>query len=123
VIQCVEDFNFGNLAFRSSTARQFITPGTLNSLPVSFSFSTFIYNAASPPDILLGVSVLQNRQPVIVVAPKRVEPNGLPDLRRIPYAAEVALGDMVPGRYVLQVTIIDQTTKRTATQEFKFAVR
>jgi VWFA-related protein len=87
------------------------------------SFSTFIYNAASPPDITLGVSVLRNGQPVIVVPPKRIETKGPPDFRRIPYAGEVALGDIGPGNYVLQVTIIDQTTKRTATQELKFAVR
>jgi VWFA-related protein len=86
-------------------------------------FSTFIYNAASPPDIMLGVMVLRNGQPVIVVPPKRVETTGASDLRRIPYAAEVALGDIVPGRYVLQVTIVDLTTKKTTTQEFKFAVR
>jgi VWFA-related protein len=86
-------------------------------------FLTFIYNAAPPTDVVLSVIVLRNRQPIITVPLKRVEMKGIADLTRIPYAADVDLSDLVAGRYVLQVTVIDRTTRKSATQELKFTVR
>lgn len=90
-------------------------------------FVTFIYNArsqsAAPPDVMIEVKVLRDGQPLITMPFKHVETKATTDLARIPYAAEVALGELTPGRYVLQVTALDRATKKTATQQFKFVVK
>ncbi len=86
-------------------------------------FVTFIYNAVAPPDVLIEVKILKDQQPVIVMPFKRVETKGTTDLARLPYAAEVTLGELSPGRYVLQVTARERVGKKSATQKFKFIVR
>jgi VWFA-related protein len=114
----------------SSEKDNTVTPGTVQVRPdhlfdrtSQLRFVTTIYNAAQPPDIVIEVIVSRNRQPIIAAPAKRVETTGVTDLKRIPYAAEVSLGDLMPGHYVLQVTVIDRTTKKSATQEYKFVVR
>ncbi len=86
-------------------------------------FVTFIYNAGAPPDVMLEVKILKDKQPVIVMPFKQVETKGTIDLARLPYAAEVTLGELSPGRYVLQVTARERVGKKSATQKFKFIVR
>jgi hypothetical protein len=86
-------------------------------------FVTFIYNAGAPPDVLLEVKVLKNQQPVMVMPFKQVETKGANDPARLPYAAEVTLGALAPGRYVLEVTARDGHGKKRATQRYKFIVR
>jgi VWFA-related protein len=88
--------------------------------------TTFIYNAApaadSKPDVALQVQVFRDDQPVFTAPLIKVSTEGVPDLKRIPYAAELALGSFPPGRYVLQVTAIDRSAKTTSTQRTGFAV-
>jgi VWFA-related protein len=88
--------------------------------------TTFIYNAApaadSKPDVALQVQVFRDDQPVFTAPLIKVTTEGVPDLKRIPYAAELALSSFPPGRYVLQVTAIDRSAKTTATQRASFAV-
>ena len=88
--------------------------------------TTFIYNAApaadSKPDVALQIQVFRDDQPVFTAPLIKVTTEGVPDLKRIPYAAELALGSFPPGRYVLQVTAIDRSAKTTATQRANFAV-
>jgi VWFA-related protein len=88
--------------------------------------TTFIYNAApaadSKPDVALQVQVFRDDQPVFTAPLIKVSTEGVPDLKRIPYAAELALASFPPGRYVLQVTAIDRSAKTTATQRTSFAV-
>ncbi|MDT4966564.1 MAG: hypothetical protein QOJ64_1301 [Acidobacteriota bacterium] len=114
----------------SSEKDNTVTPGTVQVRPDHFfdrtsqlRFVTTIYNAAQPPDVVIEVIVSRNRQPIFAEPAKRVGTTGVTDLKRIPYAAEVSLGDLVPGHYILQATVIDRTTKKSATQEYKFVVR
>lgn len=86
-------------------------------------FVTFIYNAAAPPAVMLEVKILKDKQPVMVMPFKRVETKGVVDSARLPYAAEVTLKELLPGRYVLQVTARERDGKKSATQNFKFVVR
>jgi VWFA-related protein len=86
-------------------------------------FVTFIYNAAVPPDVMLEVKILKDKQPVITMPFKQVETKKVADLARIPFAAEVALDQLAPGRYVLQVMVNDRAGKKSATRQFKFLVR
>lgn len=88
--------------------------------------TTFIYNAApaadSKPDVALQIQVFRDDQPVFTAPLVKVSTEGVPDTSRIPYAAELALATFPPGRYVLQVTAIDRSSKTTTTQRTSFAV-
>jgi hypothetical protein len=91
-------------------------------------FLTFIYNAArgasgtAAPDVAIQVQVLRDDQPVLTTALRKVATDNLPDLARIPYAAEILLDKMPPGGYVLRVTTIDRVAKASATQQLRFTV-
>ena len=41
---------------------------------------------------------------------------------RLPYAAEIPLGDLLPGRYLLQVTLIDRVSKQSTSRQTHFEV-
>ncbi len=90
-------------------------------------FLIFTYNAApSPtdqqPDVAVQVQVVRDEQPVITAALKKVNTEGVPDLARIPYAAEIPLTSLNPGRYILQVTLIDRVSKQSASRQTHFDV-
>ena len=90
-------------------------------------FLLFLYNAVrspadSKPDAAIQIQVVRDDQPVMTTALKRVSTDGLADLDRIPYAAEIPLAGMTPGRYVLLVTVIDRVSKRSASQQAHFDV-
>jgi hypothetical protein len=44
------------------------------------------------------------------------------DLTRIPYAAEIPLGELQPGRYQLLVTLIDRLSKQSTSRQTHFDV-
>jgi VWFA-related protein len=91
-------------------------------------FLTFIYNAsrgangASSPDLALQVQVLRDDQPVITTPLRKVQNDGVADLARIAYAAEIPLEGMPAGRYILQVTAIDRIAKTSASQRVNFEI-
>jgi len=68
------------------------------------------------------VQVIRDDQPVITTALRKLGTDGLPDLLRIPYAAEVPLSDLLPGRYLLQVTLIDRVSKQSTSKQTQFEV-
>ena len=88
--------------------------------------TTFIYNATpaadSKPDVALQIQVFRDDQPVFTAPLIKLSTEGVADLTRIPYAAELALASFPAGRYVLQVTAIDRSSKTTATQRTSFVV-
>ena len=93
----------------------------------SLRFLIFTYNASpSPtdqlPDVAVQVQVVRDEQPVITAALKKVNTEGVPDLARIPYAAEIPLASLNPGRYILQVTLIDRVSKQSASRQTHFDV-
>jgi hypothetical protein len=53
---------------------------------------------------------------------RKVNIEGVADLERLPYAAEIPLSDMLPGRYLLQVTAIDRVSKQSASRQTHFDV-
>lgn len=88
---------------------------------------TYIYNAAQSAagtgaDVAVQIQVFRDDQPVITTALHKVDTEGLPDPARLPYAAEVPLQALPPGRYVLQVTVIDRNTKTSASQSTSFEI-
>jgi VWFA-related protein len=90
-------------------------------------FLTYIYNAAQDAnkttnDVALQVQILRDDQPVVTTALRKVASSGLPDSARIPYAAEIQLETLLPGRYVLQITAIDRLAKTSASQRANFVI-
>jgi hypothetical protein len=77
---------------------------------------------SSGPDLAVQVQVFRDNEPVITTPSQKIQVEATSDLRRIPYAAEVALDSLQPGRYVLLVTVIDRLAKASASQKFSFQV-
>ncbi len=89
---------------------------------------TYVYNAArgangaTPPDVTLQVEILRNEQTVLTNPFHKIEPIPGGNPAAIPYAAEVPLAALIPGRYVLQVTAIDRIGKTSVSQTAGFDV-
>jgi hypothetical protein len=108
-------------------------------------FLTFIYNASvgasnsSPnqggktipastnntasPDLAVQVQVFRDDEPVITTPLHKIQTEGIPDVQRVPYAADVLLDGLAPGAYVLQVTVIDKLAKASATRKLSFQIQ
>jgi hypothetical protein len=54
---------------------------------------------------------------VVTTALKKVSTEGLADIARIPYAAEIPLSGLPVGQYLLQVSVVDRVAKRSASQQ------
>jgi len=107
-------------------------------------FLTFIYNAsvgtANPmpntqgetipastknnayPDIAVQTQIFRDDEPVITNPLHKIQTEGIPDVQRVPYAADVLLDGLKPGAYVLQVTVIDRLAKSSATRKLSFQI-
>ncbi|HVQ36978.1 MAG TPA: VWA domain-containing protein, partial [Pyrinomonadaceae bacterium] len=90
-------------------------------------FMLFVYNgsratADSKPDIALQVQVVRDDQPVVTSPLRKVSVEGVEDLTRIPFAAEIPLNGLQPGRYVLQITAVDRVSKQSSTQQTRFEI-
>ena len=88
-------------------------------------FLTYLYNAArssAPDDVVLKVQVFRDDTLVIATPWSRLRTEGIADLSRIPYFAELNLQGMPSGRYVLQVTALDRTGHTHASQSMDFEI-
>jgi hypothetical protein len=90
-------------------------------------FMVLVYNAAlaaadSKPDVAVQVQIVRNEQPVTTSALKKISVEGITDLTKIPYAAEVSLKGLPAGRYLLQVTVVDRISKKSASQQSRFEI-
>ncbi len=87
-----------------------------------FAYKVTLSPVDQKPDVAVQVQVIRDDQPVITTALRKVQSENVPDLARIPYAAEVPLGELQPGRYVLQVSVIDRLSKESASRRTHFEV-
>ncbi len=90
-------------------------------------FLVFLYNAVrspsdSQPDAAIQVQLVRDDQPVMTTALRKISTEGIADFDHLPYAAEIPLSALGPGRYVLHVTVIDRVSKRSASQQTHFDV-
>jgi VWFA-related protein len=90
-------------------------------------FLVIVYNAApapsdSKPDVAIQVQIVRDEQPVTTTALKKISLEGVTDLTRITYAAEVSLSGLPSGRYLLQVTAVDRVSKKSASQQSRFEI-
>lgn len=117
--------------------RNVSNPGEMGSVHISPSHRfrsdstlrllVFVYNAtisATEPnaDLAVQVQVIRDDQPVLTTPLRKIGTENLPDMTRIPYAAEIPLTDFRPGRYLLQVTLIDRLSKQSATRDTHFEI-
>jgi len=91
-------------------------------------FLVFVYNAAlapadSKPDVAVQIQMVRDGEPVVTTAQRKVSIEDFTDLARIPYAAEISLGGLPAGQYVLQVTVVDRIAKRSASQQTHFEIQ
>ena len=100
-----------------------VRPGNRFSPNDSLRFVVIIYNATgTPPDVAIQVQVVRDNQPVVTAPLKKVSLEGVEDLKRIPYAAELSLAGLPAGRYMLQVSIVDRVSKTSATRQARFDI-
>jgi VWFA-related protein len=91
-------------------------------------FVIFIYNATLAPapdgkaDVAMQVQFIRDDQPVVTTPLKKIPSENIADVSRILYAAEIPLAGLPAGRYLMQVTIIDRTSKQSATQQTRFEI-
>ncbi|MDX6558074.1 MAG: hypothetical protein QOF72_1123 [Blastocatellia bacterium] len=90
-------------------------------------YVVFIYNSArapggEAPDVVVQMQVLRDGQPVATTTLKKVSSDGVDDLQRLPYAAELPLEGFPAGRYVLLFTAIDRIAKTNASQQIRFEI-
>jgi len=116
-----------NLSNQNALSQVYLSPSHRFRHESNMRFLVFAYNATvSPtdqkPDVAVQVQVIRDDQPVITTALRKLGTDGLPDLLRIPYAAEVPLSELLPGRYVLQVTLIDRVSKQSTSRKTQFEI-
>jgi hypothetical protein len=68
------------------------------------------------------VQLFRDNEPILTKPLHKLSVDALSDVRRLPYAAEVDLVGLQPGRYLLLVTVIDRVAKVSASQKFGFQV-
>lgn len=125
------------LGERQSTLTNVSTAGINNPIALSAShrfrrdstlrFLIFAYNAVvSPsdqkPDVAIQVQVVRDDQPVITTALRKITADTFTDAARLPYAAEIPVNALQPGRYLLQISIIDRVSKQSTTRQTHFDV-
>jgi hypothetical protein len=87
-----------------------------------FAYNTAASQADRKPDVAVQVQVIRDDQPVITTALRKIMTDGVADLARLPYAAEIPLNELLPGRYLLRVSIIDRVAKQSTNRETHFDV-
>jgi VWFA-related protein len=88
----------------------------------------FVYNASRAgtdrlADVAIQVQVLRNNKPVITTAVKQLAAQPGQDQDRLPYASEISLKGLAPGRYVLSISAIDRAAKTSALEQMRFDVQ
>lgn len=87
----------------------------------------FVYNASRAgadrmPDVAIQVQVLRNNKPVITTAIKQIPAQSGKDQDRLPYASEISLKGLAPGRYVLSISAIDRAARTSASETVRFDI-
>ena len=103
-----------------SASHRFRRDSTLRFL--IFAYNTLSSPADQKPDVAVQVQVIRDDQPVITTALRKISTEGVADLARLPYAAEIPMNELLPGRYLLRITIIDRVAKQSTTRQTHFDV-
>jgi fibronectin type 3 domain-containing protein len=113
--------NTGNVnPIAMSASHRFQRDSTLRFLV--FAYNTVLSTTDQKPDVAIQVQVVRDDQPVITTALRKIGSDQNTDLARLPYAAEIPLNDLQPGRYQLHVTVIDRVSKQSTTRQTHFDI-
>ena len=88
-------------------------------------YQTYVYNAArnaGGPDVWIDARVLRGGQQVMIVAPSKIPRDVSPDSWRLPYWSEIALDQLSPGAYTLQVSASDKVSGNRMSQRVVFTI-
>ena len=92
------------------------------------SFLLFVYNATravgaqKPASLVADIRVTQYGRAVLTIPTLNVPIEEGSDLQRIPFGGTFPIASLQSGKYFLEVTISDHTTKASATQYIDFEV-
>jgi hypothetical protein len=110
-------YNAAGTADASTASLPAATGTPAESVPAST-----ILGPANGPDLAVQVQIFRDNEPVVTAPLHKIQVEATSDPRRLPYAAEVSLDGLPPGRYLLTVTVIDRVAKTSASQQFGFQV-
>ena len=90
-------------------------------------FQTYVYNALSAapnaqPDVWISAQILRGNQPVMAIPAARIPPDVSKDPARLPYWSEIALKELPPSLYTLEVSATDKTGGASSSQRISFLV-
>lgn len=87
-------------------------------------FMTFVYNAGAGADLAARARVYRDGREVLAGPPRKLAAGAQADPARIPFAEEIDLGGLRPGRYTLRVTVEDRAARgAAASQQSAFHIR
>lgn len=89
------------------------------------SLMLFAYNVgrgSSTPNLSAEIRVLRDGRSVLAIPRQQVPVDGLTDPNRVFYGGSFPLSSLSPGTYELIVSLTDNVTRRTATQQQIFTV-
>jgi VWFA-related protein len=90
-------------------------------------FQTYVYNALSAapnaqPDVWISAQILRGNQPVMAIPATRIPPEVSKDPARLPYWSEIALKELPPSLYTLEVSATDKAGGASSSQRISFLV-
>ena len=100
-----------------SVDRQFERASTIRYLIFAYNFSK---NVA--PDLTIQTKVIQNGKAVLETPVRKLSTEGQDPLR-LAYAAEIPLNSLITGKYILDVSVQDRSSKETSSRQIDFEVR
>jgi hypothetical protein len=89
-------------------------------------FQTYVYNASrnsGTQDVRISAQIFHGNQQVMTVAPTRIPPDVSKDSWRLAYWSEIALRELPPGSYTLQVSASDKVSGVSSAQRINFSVQ
>jgi VWFA-related protein len=87
-----------------------------------FAYNAKLANDTARPNVNIKVEIIHNHQAVVSSPIRKISTDGIADLKRLPYAADISLAGLGRGHYELKVTAVDELTKNTAAQEWRFEI-
>lgn len=89
-------------------------------------FGFFVYNASrlpsGPPDVVVQIQLVRNNAPVFTSPLQLISPERNPDPERIFYGSRVSLKGLAPGKYYLQIIVIDRALRQRAFERLDFTM-
>jgi hypothetical protein len=87
-------------------------------------YQLYVYHAlgGAIADVSIKVNIFHEGESVMTVAPAKLSTAGATDPTRLLCSGEIALDQLAPGRYVLQIVVTDQKAGKAISQQAEFIV-